>query len=49
MAIVADSVDVTIDSLNAAGDGVATSGGFRLRVPFNIRAAHVEAVVILTR
>jgi 23S rRNA (uracil1939-C5)-methyltransferase len=42
---VADSVDVTIDSLNAAGDGVATAGGLRLTVPFTLPGERVRVAI----
>ena len=45
MASVADSLEVTIDSLNAAGDGVARAGGLRLTVPFTIPGERVRIEV----
>jgi 23S rRNA (uracil1939-C5)-methyltransferase len=42
---VPDTVDVTIDSLNAAGDGVARIGGLRLTIPFTIPGEHVRVQV----
>ncbi|HEY6360111.1 MAG TPA: TRAM domain-containing protein, partial [Vicinamibacterales bacterium] len=41
----ADTLDVTIDSLNAAGDGVARAGGLRLIVPFTIPGERVRVRV----
>ena len=41
----ADALDVTIDSLNAAGDGVASAGGLQLTIPFTIPGERVRVHV----
>jgi 23S rRNA (uracil1939-C5)-methyltransferase len=37
--------DVTIDSLNAAGDGVARAGGLQLTIPFTIPGERVRVAI----
>ena len=41
----ADALDVTIDALNAAGDGVASAGGLQLTIPFTIPGERVRVHV----
>ena len=41
VSFVAETLDVTIDSLNASGDGVARGGGLRLTIPFTIPGERV--------
>ena len=42
-------MDVTIDSLNAAGDGVARAGGLQLTIPFTIPGERVRVAVTAHR
>ena len=45
MASVSEHADVTIDSLNAAGDGVARTGGLQLTIPFTIPGERVRVAI----
>jgi 23S rRNA (uracil1939-C5)-methyltransferase len=46
---VAGAFDVTIDSLNAAGDGVARAGGLQLTIPFTIPGERVRVALAARR